>query len=102
MVDRLERTDEDSMEHEEELDTTEVITLLRKHNTKIMAIVFIITLCMMFFYLGFIQGFNQAFTGQKNYYEHKIDTYCFCRDEPNYDIMNRSVVLPDILKNKKK
>ncbi len=44
-------------------------------------ITIIISVCIMFFFLGYIRGYNTAYHEQKDYYENKIERLCVCRNE---------------------
>jgi len=70
---------------EEEIDQEEIKKIFKKLNKYSIPII-VICLFFLFYQLGFIYGYNQAFHLQEDYYEEKIEKFCICQDESIYKI----------------
>ena len=88
--------DEDEITTEEAED---IISTLRSINPQYVTLIIILCLALACYYLGFIWGFNQAFSLQEDYYEEKMLKYCFCQDVPTYNIPNTPLEIPDFSAN---
>ena len=69
---------------EEELNIEELRESIRKIKPDTIIKALVGCLVFLMFYLGFIYGFNQAYTLQKEYYEPYMIRHCICQEKPTY------------------
>ena len=67
-------------------DVSSVLNGLRKIKPKHVLLILSLCLAVMCFFLGYIDGFNEAYHALKEEHSEYITKYCFCRDVPDYSI----------------
>ena len=77
---------ENETDDETDIDIDVIKKNLKSIPTKYITVGMLLCLLLLVYYLGFIYGYNDAFHKQKGYYEEKMLRFCFCQDEPTYDM----------------
>jgi len=83
LIDREFKKERREKSEGEGIDIDDLVKRVRGINPRIWTVLMIIGLFILFYQLGYIMGYREAFSGQQEYYETKIDYYCYCQKEMN-------------------
>lgn len=63
-----------------------LLKVLRKNKNKYLTTIIVVCLFILFYELGYVNGYRESFAGQEDFYEEKMLRYCICKDEPIYTV----------------
>lgn len=75
--------------------SVEILEFLKKVDKPMVIKVLLVCLIVLSYLLGYVMGYREAFGLVTNYYEEKMDKYCFCQETPAYGNIYDKPLLSD-------